>query len=838
MPQHRSILKRLPLRTGLFLAGSLVMVLPSAQSAYASNNITLSPVTVQYGYSPETVTITGTGFQSSSLIYVLNSQHQSQNAVSNVQYNSSTSMSFLLGSGLGSSSTDTSYTVEVETPLSSGVSIADGTLTVQALPAISGMTIGGSSNASWLGTGYSNANVTLTAANTTLSSQSQVQVEDSTGALSAGHISNLQINNGSTASFTLTSGLPAGSYSFVIASNGQTMSIPFLIRNPQPAMNSQEKLPAGLDSTVSFAATNANFTPGNVQVTLSQGGNASTPPTVSHTYTASVTDANHLTFSIPEADASSFSSSPVDLTVTDPSEQFTEQGAFVFTASPTAVAAPQAVTQDQAAGSTISVATTGLNLQAGTPTVSLNGNNVNSSPSFVVQGATVNVTLPSGLQPGNYQIKITDKDPQNPKTATATFAVTGTPPTLASATLPDATQGQPYSQTLGATGANLQWSITAGALPAGLTLSNGVISGTPTQSTTLPNNFTVQVSNSDGTAVQQYSLSIQPVAVAPVQNPGNNGNNNGSGGSDHSGHSSSSVGSGSSAQPGQTPTTPPSSAAGLEKNFNTAVATQSVSSAASKINTTADGSSIELDIPQNAFQSPEQVSVTRASTSSLENTTPQGYKPAFAFGVNFSGPAPTAPITLTILNPAIPENAVIYKVSGSKLVSVPAKVSNGKVEISFTSDPDFVIAVPVAATTTPPAPILPGQRAIDLNGKRLSVVNGVVKNGTTYMPIWYVMHAMSQLGMSSKWNGTDWNLLTPKGLHVDMSRLKPGFGQMQVDLNGTVVQKLYGIYVKDPSTGRDTTYMPIWYVMQILKRVGVQSAWNGQAWNMTSQSQG
>ncbi len=47
--------------------------------------------------------------------------------------------------------------------------------------------------------------------------------------------------------------------------------------------------------------------------------------------------------------------------------------------------------------------------------------------------------------------------------------------------LPNATINQPYSQTLGATGGTGPYTFTlTGALPAGLTLTNGVISGTPT----------------------------------------------------------------------------------------------------------------------------------------------------------------------------------------------------------------------------------------------------------------------------------------------------------------------------------------------------------------------
>ncbi|SCB46735.1 Putative Ig domain-containing protein, partial [Rhizobium miluonense] len=83
--------------------------------------------------------------------------------------------------------------------------------------------------------------------------------------------------------------------------------------------------------------------------------------------------------------------------------------------------------------------------------------------------------------------------------AQATVSVTVSAPTitLAPATLPAATVATAYSQTLTASGGTAPYSqaVTAGALPAGLTLSTGgVLSGTPTASGTF--NFTVTATDS------------------------------------------------------------------------------------------------------------------------------------------------------------------------------------------------------------------------------------------------------------------------------------------------------------------------------------------------------
>jgi len=91
-----------------------------------------------------------------------------------------------------------------------------------------------------------------------------------------------------------------------------------------------------------------------------------------------------------------------------------------------------------------------------------------------------------------------------------------------SASLPSGTVGTGYSSPMTATGGTpaYTWSITAGSLPAGLTLAatSGVISGTPTASGTY--NFTATVSD-NGTPVQTKSASTSiVVAAAAVSGPG------------------------------------------------------------------------------------------------------------------------------------------------------------------------------------------------------------------------------------------------------------------------------------------------------------------------------
>jgi prepilin-type N-terminal cleavage/methylation domain-containing protein len=104
----------------------------------------------------------------------------------------------------------------------------------------------------------------------------------------------------------------------------------------------------------------------------------------------------------------------------------------------------------------------------------------------------------------------------------APIAVNVTNPiTVAISSLPNGEVGVAYSQTLAATGgiSPYTWSISAGALPAGLTLSSGgVISGTPT--TVGTSSFTIQVTDSAWqTATQGFIIYISTVTITTTSLP-------------------------------------------------------------------------------------------------------------------------------------------------------------------------------------------------------------------------------------------------------------------------------------------------------------------------------
>jgi len=125
--------------------------------------------------------------------------------------------------------------------------------------------------------------------------------------------------------------------------------------------------------------------------------------------------------------------------------------------------------------------------------------------------------VPTASGPSTFTVTVTDSATPAADTATATLTLTvdgTTPVSIATTSLPSPTQGVAYSQILAASGGTqpYSWSVTSGALPAGLSLNatTGVLSGTPTGSG--PSTFTVTVTDSSSptaqTATHAYTMTV------------------------------------------------------------------------------------------------------------------------------------------------------------------------------------------------------------------------------------------------------------------------------------------------------------------------------------------
>ncbi len=143
---------------------------------------------------------------------------------------------------------------------------------------------------------------------------------------------------------------------------------------------------------------------------------------------------------------------------------------------------------------------------------------------FTLDGATGVISgTPTGSGSATFTVTLID---HSGKTANQTYTLkVAAAPSITTGTLPGGGVGTPYSQTLAGTGGTgpYRWSVTAGSLPAGLTLNGitGVISGTPTGLGSYA--FTITLTDGSGkTTSRSYSLTVlmsslnsRPIAATP-----------------------------------------------------------------------------------------------------------------------------------------------------------------------------------------------------------------------------------------------------------------------------------------------------------------------------------
>ena len=130
---------------------------------------------------------------------------------------------------------------------------------------------------------------------------------------------------------------------------------------------------------------------------------------------------------------------------------------------------------------------------------------------------------PSATGTFSFVIQLKDSTAPTPNAVTKTFSITIAAFTITTApTLPNATVGVPYSQTLAASGGAqpYAWAISKGTLPAALTLNStsttATITGTPAATATGPDTFTVTVTDTNNnTASQTFTLTV---VIPPVIN--------------------------------------------------------------------------------------------------------------------------------------------------------------------------------------------------------------------------------------------------------------------------------------------------------------------------------
>jgi len=322
------------------------------------------------------------------------------------------------------------------------------------------------------------------------------------GTLPAG----LSLNSGTG----LISGTPtvSGTYTFgiqVTDSNQATASkVYVLVVSFSPVITSNSPLPGGsvgasYSQTLAVSGGTPPYTwsltagtlPAGLSLNSATGQISGTPTTAAtSSFTIQVVDSQKLTAN--KSFALVVSVGPV-ITTTSPLPAATASAKYLLALKATGGTVPYIWTLSQGslpAGLSLNSATGAI---SGTPTVA---------------GAA------------SFTVEVTDA---NLGTSTAPFTLTVNPGlSIPNAAFPNPSVGAPYSQTISLSGgtAPFTYALTAGALPAGLTLNSasGLISGTPT--TTGTASFTIQITDSNGATVsQQFKLTVNPQLTITTASP-------------------------------------------------------------------------------------------------------------------------------------------------------------------------------------------------------------------------------------------------------------------------------------------------------------------------------
>jgi hypothetical protein len=200
----------------------------------------------------------------------------------------------------------------------------------------------------------------------------------------------------------------------------------------------------------------------------------------------------------------------VTVTLTATSSTIADSLSFTWTISPAPVAA--SITSGPPPDATIdwpydfTVTATGLP----TPTFSITAGALPPGLTLDPSSGAISGTPTTA---GSYRFTVTASNRAGANAQPYTLTVLGLP-LITSGPPPNGIVGSPYLYTVTATGFPAPtFSVTAGALPAGLTLdpSSGVISGTPTTSGQFT--FAVTATNSVGRHPTTFSITIDPAPV-------------------------------------------------------------------------------------------------------------------------------------------------------------------------------------------------------------------------------------------------------------------------------------------------------------------------------------
>ncbi len=141
----------------------------------------------------------------------------------------------------------------------------------------------------------------------------------------------------------------------------------------------------------------------------------------------------------------------------------------------------------------------------------------------------------------------------------------------------------------------------------------------------------------------------------------------------------------------------------------------------------------------------------------------------------------------------------------------------------------------VYASTTPAMQ----KSNIIVDGQHFSTQYKFVYNGTTYMPIWYIMQALKKSGAQVSWNGSQWKIGVNGSYTPTVWHGFGGNGEVMIyntsdPSNVQTVETGINMQVyPDPADGIKTTFFPIYDIQVILRDLGYSTdTWDGTNWSI------
>lgn len=141
-----------------------------------------------------------------------------------------------------------------------------------------------------------------------------------------------------------------------------------------------------------------------------------------------------------------------------------------------------------------------------------------------------------------------------------------------------------------------------------------------------------------------------------------------------------------------------------------------------------------------------------------------------------------------------------------------------------------VLGTTIPAVFAATSPISWSWKNIEFSTYTAINVSGYTENGTTYMPVWYVLQALKKSGYTVGFDGKVLSITPPGNMAPNTEGLSVGTGNFAIAVRGHVVKQVQSEVRVDPASGKPTQYIPIYYIQQTLSSLSYYNAWNGTTW--------